>query len=729
MRSGFAMFSAILAASSTSAIAATGGGAVDLAVASNGSDAPAGNDPATADQQREPTIIVTGKRSEGTDDYGVEDQTTATRLPLSQKDTPQSISVVTRAQIEDFQLNDVNALLTTVPGVSVLAAETDRVYYSARGFDIQTFQIDGVGLPFAFGIQTGSLDTAIYDRIEVVRGAPGLLSSTGNPSAVINFIRKRPHTDLRATGSVQYGSFDNLRLDGDVSVPLTSDGSIRARGVGAYLDTDSYLDRYRLTRWTGYGVVEADLGPNTVVSAGYAHQDHQSRGAQWGALPLYYTDGTRIDYDRSASTGTDWSGWNVIDRQIFGDLAHDFGGGWTARLTVLRRAISENDELFYVYGNPDRNTGDGVFTYPGKFGGETKNLTIEAYLAGKVDIGGREHDVMVGANRGAQSYLQYSSYDYAQVGLPLSLEDMLAGTFPRPDFPAFDLSLDQHTRRETVYGLFRANPSDRLKIMLGGNFTHATSEGISYGTPQDFDASKFLPFVGATFDLTPAISAYASYATIFRPQVELNAANEILPPIEGDNLEGGIKGEWNDGRLYVSAAVFRARQNNTAFGMFDPDLGRTVYTPVDATSTGVEVEFGGEIAPGLQATGGFTAMRIRDENDDPERTFVPRNTGRLNLVYSPPSMRQLKLGVSAQYQSDFYFEPGGASVTTGDPIRIEQDAYALIDLLASYDVTDNLGFSVNVRNLTNTKYLSSLTFDQSFYGAPREVLATVRFKY
>lgn len=205
-------------------------------------------------------VVVTGERTEGTDEYGVRSQSTATRMPLSQRETPQSVSVVTRAQIEDFQLNDVNALLTTVPGINVQAQETDRIYYSARGFDITTFQIDGIGLPFAFEVQTGTIDTAIYDRVEVVKGAPGLLSPTGNPSAVINFIRKRPTTDFHASASAQYGSFDNIRLDGDVSVPLTADGHVRARAVGALLDTDSYLDRYHLRRWTAYGVVEADLG-------------------------------------------------------------------------------------------------------------------------------------------------------------------------------------------------------------------------------------------------------------------------------------------------------------------------------------------------------------------------------------------------------------------------------------------------------------------------------------
>ena len=175
-------------------------------------------------------------------------QTTTMRFRLSQRETPQSVSVVTRAQIEDFQLNDINDLLKTVPGVQVQAQETDRIYYSARGFDIQTFQIDGIGLPFAFEVQTGSIDTAIYDHIDVVRGAPGLLSSTGNPSAVVNFIRKRPTRLFQVSGSAQYGSYDHLRLDADVSAPLTNDGSIRARAVGAYLDEDSYLDRYGLRR-------------------------------------------------------------------------------------------------------------------------------------------------------------------------------------------------------------------------------------------------------------------------------------------------------------------------------------------------------------------------------------------------------------------------------------------------------------------------------------------------
>ena len=669
-------------------------------------------------------IVVTGVQTDGHSGYTIDGQTTATRLPLTLRETPQSVSVVTRAQIEDFQLNDVNALLNAVPGVNVQFSDTDRVYYSARGFDIQTFQIDGIGVPFAFGIQTGSIDTAIYDHIEVVRGAPGLLSSTGNPSAVINFIRKRPTRDLTGMVSAQYGSYDNLRLDGDVSVPLTRSGSIRARAVGVYYDTDSYLDRNHLRRWTGYGIVEADLGPNTVISGGYGHQDHKSNGALWGALPLLYADGTRIAYERSSSSAPDWSSWGVIDRQIFGDLTHKFGNGWVARLSAIRRATDENNELFYVFGNPDRTTGAGILTYPGAFKAPTRNLTLEAYVSGPVTLFGRQHDVMLGVNRSAQGYQQYSSY--GAINEPIALDTILAGQAQRPDFPAtYTLSLDRHTKRETAYGLVRFSLAAPLKVMVGANLTHAVSTGTSYGVPVNYDNTRFLPFVGATLDLSANISAYASFATIFNPQTEVNADNQVLAPIQGKNLEAGLKGEWFGGRLNATAAVFQTRQDNTAaYGGFAN--GISFYRGENAKSEGVELDVGGQLAPGLQLTGGYTLLRVEGEDGQPVRTFVPRNTGRLNVSYAPPALDRLKLGASVQYQSRIYYD---ATTSTGVAARINQGGYALLDLLASYRLADKVSLSVNARNLTNSKYLTGLTYDQSYYGAPRTVLGTISVRY
>lgn len=680
-------------------------------------------------------IVVTAQQTKGTDAYTTPDQSSAYRLPISIRDTPQAVSVVTRQQIDDFQLNDINALLATVPGFNVQPQETDRFYYSSRGFDVQNFQVDGLGLPPAFAVQVGSIDTAIYDHVEILKGAPGLLSPVGNPSAVVNFIRKRPTRDFQATGSAQYGSFDSLRLQGDVSTPLDRDGHIRALGVGVYSDADSYLDRYHLRRWTGYGIVEADLGANTVASVGYGYQNHRSSAAQWGALPLYYTDGTRIPLARSSNTGPDWAGFNVTERQIFGDITHQVSDKWQIKASAFRRATNEQDDLFYVYGNPDRATGLGVFSYPGSFKTSNRDFTFDVHASGSFEALGQEQMLVVGFLRGALTYRQLSRYDNAAIGVSVPLDQLFDGSFPRPNFPSrYDsdpaMSNWTHQQRTSAYATLRLRPVDPLKIILGANYTWARSEGYSYGSPSNYRDNRFLPFVGATLDLTPHVSAYASYATIFNPQNVFGEGGKLLAPIKGNSLEGGFKGEWYEGRLNAAVSVFRVRQDNFAEAAgFDPTIGQTIYRGVNSKSEGIELEFGGLLLPGVQATGGYTIMRIRGDDGAPTRTFVPRQTAKLNLTYSPPVLPELKLGASLQYQTKIYVVGSTISTVTGEPIRVTQDKYATLDLLGSYKITKNLQVAVNVRNVTNTKAINALTYDQGYYNAPRSVLGTVSLSY
>ena len=671
-------------------------------------------------------IIVNGERLT---DYRADAQDTAYRLPMSIKETPQAVSVITRAQIEDFQLDTINTLLTYTTGVNVDAAETDRTYYTARGFDIVNFQFDGVGQPLSYGLQTGAIDTATFERVEIVRGATGLLSQTGNPSATVNFVRKRPGREFAGYLSASYGSYDHVRTDADINLPLTSNGTVRSRFVAAYDAGDSYLDRYETKKVTLYGVVAADLGENSTITAGYSWQKTDPKATLWGSLPLFYTDGTPTDYDRSTSTSQLWSRWEVIDRTIFGDIAHDFGGGWTMKFSALRRAQDQDSKLFYVYGTPDRDTGEGLFSYPGAFRGPDRELTFDASISGPLTIAGREHQLVIGANYGKKDVKQYSAYDFSAIGVSLPGDTAFSGTFPLPDFPAYSLSADYTVKRKSVYGLARLSLADPLKLMLGGNLTEAKSDGTSYGTPFEFSTDKFLPFAGLTLDLSQDVTAYASYATIFNPQVEIGADFTPLPPIEGKTYELGLKGEWNQGRFMAGIALFKTQQDNTAESVgFDTTIGQTIYAPTDARSQGVEIDVAGEVLPGLQLAGGYAYTDVEDDEGEEARTFIPRHTARLSATYSPPALDRLKFGAAIRYQSRIYREQGTVAAT-GATIISEQDAFALVDLMARYHLISGLSLSANIYNLTNAKYLSSLRWDQSYYGAPRTYSVTLGYSF
>jgi outer membrane receptor for ferric coprogen and ferric-rhodotorulic acid len=659
---------------------------------------------------RRDEIVVTGQ----TTDYAVTDQASSTRLNLSLRETPQAVSVVTRAQIEDFNLDTVDQLLTRTTGINVERPETDRTYYNARGFDIVNFQYDGIGQPLSYGLQTGAIDTALFERVEIVRGATGLLSQTGNPSAAINFVRKRPTRSFGGTASVSYGSYDQFRGDFDVNVPVTQDGNIRTRFVAAYESGDSYLDFYKTSRWTLYGTAAADLGPNTVLTVGYSWQESDPKGVSWGALPFAYADGTPASYARSATTAQPWTRWNTIDRNLFADLAHDFGGGWEAKLSVLRRARDQDALLFYVYGNQDQATGDGLYSYPSAYIDKLRETTIDAHISGPVTLGGRQHELVFGVNYGKSLLTESEAEDASLLDVALPGNSAFDGSFPYPNLGDYAVRADFNTRISSAYGLARFSLADPLKLMVGGNVTNAKRTGENYGVPYVFDRTKFLPFAGVTLDLSHHLTAYTSFATIFSPQVQSGAGGSILPPIEGKTYEAGLKGEWNGGRLTGAIAVFKTKEKNVAEAIrFDPTLGQTLYRGVDARSQGVEIDIAGEVLPGLQLAGGYAYVDVEDNNGEDARTFIPRHTVRVNATYSPPALPDLRFGVSTRFQSRIY------------NAYTAQKGYAIVDLMTRYQLTRNVSVAVNVDNITNVKYWNSLQWDQGYYGAPRTARVTL----
>ncbi|WP_241044394.1 TonB-dependent siderophore receptor [Achromobacter xylosoxidans] len=280
-----------------------------------------------------PTVMVTGRKAEatteGSQSYTTSETAAATRLPLSLRETPQSVTVVTRQRMADQQLNSVQDALESTTGISSHTLDSDRVSFYSRGFSIDSFQYDGIPTTFLEG--ASFLDTAFYDRIEVVRGATGLLTGAGNPGASVNLLRKRPTKEFSASASLSAGSWDNYRGMADISTPLTMDGRIRARLVGVYQDRDSYIDLYQQKKKAIYGVIDADLTPDTTLSLGFDYQDIKPKGTTWGGVPLWFSDGTPTDRPRSKTLAAEWNRWDNTIKTAFANLEHRFDNGWTFR--------------------------------------------------------------------------------------------------------------------------------------------------------------------------------------------------------------------------------------------------------------------------------------------------------------------------------------------------------------------------------------------------------------
>lgn len=704
---------------------------------------PAKSDVQQAEQDVE-RITVTGK-------YTI-DQTidTATGLGLSLRETPQSVSVLTADRLRD---QDLSTLLDAVNnGIGVSASEIDNVRntFEARGFEITNYQIDGVPLSWSLAGDSGETitDVSIYERVEFVRGATGLLTGAGDPSASINLVRKHADsTELTGYVDVAGGSWDKKQITADVSSGLNSSGSLRGRVVAKYLNGDSFTDNYEDNKTVLYGVIEADLSPTTLLRLGASYQHSDPKGAVWGALPALDSNGSTIHWDDSTTTAPDWTRWETTNTNYFVNINHTFSNGWQLLVNYNRLEYESDTRLLYVYGQTDLTTGAGLSAQRYRSYGETDQDSFDFQLKGQYQLFERDHDFVFGA--------LYSSQDsWANSYAPISDIHCI----PNPPEDAYDCipidnffqgvngieepgwsntptpGEDMTTRQKGVYAATRLSLTDRLNAVIGGRISSWQRRGISYGTTTDFgDDGEFVPYAGVLYDLTAQHRVYASYTEIFNPQNAKDANGHFIDPLEGKNYEIGLKSTFLNDRLHTTLALFKVDQDNFGIntGSFqDNDRHEAIYYASQLESNGVELEVVGEPLSGWNISAGYSQYSLdvkRPINGNRSRTDRPRKQFKLFTTYQFVDwLPQLTVGGGVNWHDKTY--------AMGSSSKLTQGSYAITNLMGRYEITDSLSLQANINNLFDKRYYnylvaSSDAYTMYRYGEPRNATVSITYKF
>lgn len=691
------------------------------------------------DTQQLPTITVTAESeqselsSEQSKAYIIQNSSTASKLNIPFKETPQTVNVITRQQLDDFALDNTRDVLRNTPGIIVSNQETERTSYLARGFEISNVLVDGVGIPLeGYNYNNDNPDSFLFDRVEVVKGANALNNGIGDPGATINMIRKRPTSDLQTAFNASYGSWNTQRYEVDVSSPLTQDGKVRGRVFGYQQTGDSYLDRYELEK-NGIGaVVEADITDTTLLTAGYTETNHKPNGVNWGSNPLINTEGEQLSYSRNYNYSPSWAHWDSNIKSYFAELEQKLGGDWTAKLTYDEKRTQRDSKLLFLSGKPGANGTSGIFLYPGMYIDDNKEQQASLSFSGTYPLWGQRHEASLGYVW-AKNRLDELGYAGSFVN-PLTT-DLASFT---PEEPSWDMSKtsgEMHIRQknQSLYAATRLHLNDDLKLLLGANYVQAESSGSSYGKDTVYDEDKVLPYAGLTYNFSPEYTGYLSYTSIFRPQTTKADDGSINKPIEGESYEVGVKGSWLDDKLTATMAVFRTEQSN--YPLRDSDGIPTLRTTQvsDLRSQGYEFGLAGQLTDHLNLSFGYTQFSLKDLiNGGDARTFNPTQSFNLLTTYQVPQLPKLKLGLGVQWQDQTYLDVPEATangVITQKAGIIEQDAYALVNLMASYELNEHMTLQANGNNLTNEKYLFNFPNQQGFYGAPANYSVAVKFKY
>lgn len=680
-----------------------------------------------------------GEATEGTGSYTTGSTSTATKLKLSLRETPQSVSVLTRQRLDDQGLNSLTDVLEQTPGISVQNIDSERFSIYSRGYSIDSYQYDGV--PTTLVVTTTATpqsltDTAIYDRVEVLRGATGLMTGAGDPSGTINLVRKRPTDTFQGHISAGLGSWNLYRTEVDVSGPLVDSGHLRGRLVGAYQQNDSFVDHYQQEKEVYYGILEADLSESTLLSVGFDYQKSDPRGVSYASFPLFYSDGSQTDFSRSTNPAARWSSREQNTLNTFASVEQRLEHDWTLKLSVNQLYSSRDSKLASAsWGFPDKATGEGMFLYGGGGHGWQKQTGIDAQAQGPFQLFGREHELVAGFNY--SRFEDHNTPDRDDLeGRPINYYDWDNQT-PEPISQGKYWDNDTVIRQRGSYLATRLKPTDDLSVILGVRASHY-SYNYTLGADPARNAKEngvVTPYAGVVYDLNDVHSLYASYTSIFKPQYYRDITGAYLDPREGDNYEIGLKSEYFGGRLNTAIAVYEVKQDNLAeaVGATIPDSGgEAAYRALQGAKTkGIDLEVSGELLPEWNLSASYSHTVTKDADGQRINTVAPAEMVKLWTTYRlPGALQRLTIGGGMNWQSGIHFSTTHWQMP-GVNLKAEQDDYAVFNLMGRYRFSEQLSATLNVNNLFDKKYLSALdtTFLGGYYGDPRNLMLTTRYDF
>ena len=667
-------------------------------------------------------IVVEGQRPS----YGAAEIVSATKTATPVKDSPQALTVITKAQIDDQQLRSIADLLTFVPGASPATGESNRDQFTLRGNNSTAdLFINGIRDDVQY-----FRDFYNLDRVEVLKGPNAMIFGRGGGGGVINRVTKRTAFDQRRQAEVGGDSFGGIRLTGDLDQPLGP--SIGFRVNALYENGDSFRQHVDLERYGVNPTVGFALGADTRLDLSYEYF-HDRRTTDRGVPSR--SDGLAATVDEPI---------DGFDKTFFGDpdksfaradvhlasvaLEHDFGNG----LTLRNRTMAGDYDKFYQNIYPNGAVGSGGTVALAAYNDTTKrrNLFSQTDLVWESRLGGIDHVLLAGFELGGSTgRSQRRNGIFSSTGTgPTSL--VVPVTDPTVEVPVTFLANGNNNRIETgvaaLYLQSQLRPAEWLEIVAGLRFDRFSIDVLNRVSGQTFERTDelFSPRLGLVLKPTDNLSLYASYSRSFLPQSgdqfnSLTPTSEALKPERFDNYEIGAKWEPIDGLLATAALYQLDRTNTQARDPVDPTL--IVLTGAQR-SRGLELGLERSISDRWQVSAGYAwqeAEIAETTTAAPEGRkvpLVPRHSASLWSRYDLTPALGLGLGVVARSKSF-------ASISN----NVKLPGYARLDAAAYYRISRSVTAQLNVENLFNADFYPAAHNDNNIApGAPRSAKLTLR---
>ena len=654
--------------------------------------------------------------------YATAYSTTATKTNTLLRDIPQSITVVTRELIRDQSMQSMADVARYVPGVGVSQGEGNRDALVFRGNrSTGDFFTDGVRDDVQY-----FRDLYNIERVEVLKGANGMIFGRGGSGGVINRVTKQAGWDPIREFSFEGGSFDKKRATVDVGHAINDVAAVRFNSM--YENSGSYRNGVNLERFGISPTVTLKPSHQTNIILGMEHfQDHRTsdRGIpSLNGAPVNTSPSTFFGDPRRSKADVTVTSFNSL-------IEHKFNSG----LTFRNRTNYAMYDKFYqnVFANSaviagslnlaaynDTSTRDNFF-----------NQTDFSY---NLNTGPINHTIAVGVEVGRQvtdnSRLNgYFNNNTSALALSVPLSSPITS-----DPITFGIrAVDNHsvTRITSVYVQDQIVLLPQLHAIVGVRYDQFQVDFLKRtdNTQLKTDDGLLSPRLGLIYKPIEAISIYTSYSKAFAPRAAeqltgLTVTTAALAPEKFTNLEAGIK--WDIlPALAFTTAVYQIDRTNVI--SVDPTDSRVTFLTKGQVVQGVEAGLSGQITSAWRVMGGYayqvgellstsnttTAKNGATLAELPRHTFSMWNRYDFTPVWG--------MGIGVIHRSDM-FAALDNTVRAQGFTRVDAAIFARIDR--------RLRFQVNIENLLDTKYIAAVHNNNNMTpGSPIAVRASVVYNF
>lgn len=674
-----------------------------------------GTAPSTVEQPASDQIIVTGLKLDE------EVQAGKTDVPLVE--IPQAISVVTSEELKLRGVTRIADALFSVAGASRSSTYGFYDSYTLRGFDAAYGSLYLDGLINEAGGGGSNYELIGLESVEVVKGPASSLFGGGPLGGIINLVSKRPVSDDFLTVNVSTGSYDLIEGSIDANGRLTEDGSLSARVVALYRDSDAFVRHAGYNRIYLQPSIKWQMGPDSSLTViGTLKRDHDNPFAPLNAYGTVFplAGGRRLPIDFAVGEPGDEKAVQNENRKTIGYMLDhaftpDIKFSQTARF--MRRTTFWDRWMFAGNFLDEELDADGVSIagtgrtlgryYYGPYNETFKSSLIDNRLTAKLTTGFMRHNFLGGVDYRRTDSRYTGDGDYDEANFPL---DVFDPDYSLPLNPVSAPYSGHDTGRQLgFYIQDHIQFGESVTLTLNGRWDRAKFNG----EPQ----TAFSPRVGATWEAVEGVSLYSSYSKSFTPQFGSQIVLEVdadgnpsvigqAPPERGNNIEAGAKFDIAAANLNGMISIYRLTRSNVLTA--DPEFPLFSRVSGKQRSKGVELELHWRPDPSFGVDFAYTYIRARyvEDSDVPTGTplpNIPRHNATIFAHYVVPDGPLENLGVNAGllYNSNRYTYDAFA-YPWQDPMMVLKN-YVLANAGLSYRLA-GWEAQINVNNLFDKRY-------------------------